>query len=764
MILEKQKENLELNDGEIHESFATVIDFDSADFLKQMLSKFYSDAVGSLIRETTSNALDSHREINSSEPIVVSFHINDEGNYEFSVEDFGVGVNKDTINNILRKYGKSTKRNSVNQLGAFGLGWKSPLAYTSGFYFTGRKDGVEIKCMMYEGEEDIKIDILYEGPTKEKNGCKVIVPVKYEDRGDFMVKINEQLAYFENVYFNVKDLDNDFKIHREKDFQYSDLCNDSNLHICLDNVYYPIDFQKLGISPIKIPLGLRFSLTDGLFPVPNREAIKYTIETKEIILDKINKVANWVAEKYNETVADTKDIYKVMDHYNTSSRLLELTGGLSIDIKPLVSYTAAQSLNAPNIQGLKVLSTKKLMDLQSHFLKEYDKEYTLYNDRITEEKHWKQVGIQIFTSKSPNSYIFSDRMTGLKKDYIKSLHPKSYGYIYMLKKREYFKLGSFRNYSLFDNTTFYNLLELNRIPKSKWRDAINDFFYVRDLITEGKLIDLDKMVIPQSFIDSRKKAKGIPISNRKVKKIGDVLGKTCVALEKYSSTKSTKLVSELYTLDTIANSASTNVYGTLEEYETLDKLFVLSRVDKIKFVVFSERELKKVREVDSHNLLSVEKFMKGEHKLFKRIVTAQLIHKLRVAQQYVFSKVYMVKLVSTDLGEKIEKLDSYRHDWYKSGGHEDVINAMIELAETNNLFDPEIYSLYQEVKKTLEKLYFLNTCLSAFSSGYTTLNKDSERIKVLVDLFKYHKERVDIEHYAKPEVIEESVEEVLEAI
>jgi DNA topoisomerase VI subunit B len=86
-----------------------------------MLSKFYSDAVGSLIRETTSNALDSHREINSSEPIIVSFLANDEGNYEFSVEDFGVGINKDTINNILRKYGKSTKRNSVNQLGAFGL-------------------------------------------------------------------------------------------------------------------------------------------------------------------------------------------------------------------------------------------------------------------------------------------------------------------------------------------------------------------------------------------------------------------------------------------------------------------------------------------------------------------------------------------------------------------------------------------------------------------------------------------------------------------
>lgn len=121
MILEKQKENLELRDGEVNESYATVIDFDSADFLKQMLSKFYADAVGSLVRETVSNALDSHRELGIEAPIIVSFGKNTEGQHEFSVEDVGIGIDKDTINNILRKYGKSTKRQAINQLGAFGL-------------------------------------------------------------------------------------------------------------------------------------------------------------------------------------------------------------------------------------------------------------------------------------------------------------------------------------------------------------------------------------------------------------------------------------------------------------------------------------------------------------------------------------------------------------------------------------------------------------------------------------------------------------------
>lgn len=120
MILEQQIENVVLEEGESDKVYTTEIDIDSIHFLKQMLSKFYSDSIGSLIRETCSNALDSHREADSKEPIIVSFKRNEQGNYDFSVEDFGIGIDEETIDKILKKYGKSTKRNSNNQLGAFG--------------------------------------------------------------------------------------------------------------------------------------------------------------------------------------------------------------------------------------------------------------------------------------------------------------------------------------------------------------------------------------------------------------------------------------------------------------------------------------------------------------------------------------------------------------------------------------------------------------------------------------------------------------------
>ena len=200
MILEKQKEANILQSGLKNESIGMSLDLDSAQVLMQMLSKnLYSDSIGSAIRECASNALDSHRRAQVQSPIVVKFGTNDQYNYEFSVEDFGIGLDDNDVKNIISKYGKSTKRDSNTELGMMGLGFKAPLAYASSFYFTCRKDGVERKYMMYEGEDTNSIDLIYENPTTEKNGVKVIIPVSRSDRWDFENKIKEQLAYFQNV-------------------------------------------------------------------------------------------------------------------------------------------------------------------------------------------------------------------------------------------------------------------------------------------------------------------------------------------------------------------------------------------------------------------------------------------------------------------------------------------------------------------------------------------------------------------------------------
>lgn len=120
MILEKQKDKTIIETGISNESIKMTLDSDSTHIVMQMLSKtLYSDGVGSTIRECASNALDSHRRAGVTMPILVSLNNTDTGK-EFTVEDFGTGLDHNEVIEILSKYGKSTKRDKEGELGAMG--------------------------------------------------------------------------------------------------------------------------------------------------------------------------------------------------------------------------------------------------------------------------------------------------------------------------------------------------------------------------------------------------------------------------------------------------------------------------------------------------------------------------------------------------------------------------------------------------------------------------------------------------------------------
>ena len=546
MILEKQKEAFVQQEGETQESIGMSLDLDSAQILMQMLSKnLYSDAIGSTVRECASNALDSHRRAGVTDPIVVSFTRSNDNNYEFAVEDFGTGLDADDVRNIISKYGKSTKRNSANELGMMGLGFKAPLAYSSSFYFVCRKDGMERKYMMYEGEDVNTIDLLHEAPTTERNGVKVIIPVNYRDRHNFIDKIKQQLAYFENVYFNIDGFTNDFVIIRHPHFQFSELATDRNLHICLDNVYYPLDYSKLGIDSLYIPIALRFSLTDGIFPTPNREAIRYTEEAKTVILERLQQAADYFIEKYNETVQDTENLKLIYNHFRSSSRNY-IIGKNSWDIHPLAKF-ATIPLKDPKFKGIELLDMADVISMDSYILGEYENKFTVNrkNMRIIKGYHANTLCIRNMQDKV---YVYKNKIGGIKKDYIKSLQAGLYNDGIIVRKD--------KSFTLFNNTgdydCYYKLLDLKKHPKSEWRARIKEFQFILSCLTKH-FVDVDSMEVPQEFIDSRKKQriatgqiKGV--TTRRIKLKGEMTCKIAKPLERDVYGKNCKWVSTTYNM------------------------------------------------------------------------------------------------------------------------------------------------------------------------------------------------------------------------
>ena len=775
MILEKQKEANVLVDGQAQESIGMSLDLDSAQILMQMLSKnLYSDDIGSAIRECASNALDSHRRAGVDEPIIVSLKASSYNNYEFCVEDFGIGLDADDVKNIISKYGKSTKRDSATELGMMGLGFKAPLAYSSSFYFVCRKDGMERKYMMYEGEDTNTIDLLYEKETEERNGVKVIIPVKYSDKWQFFKKIKEQLCYFESVYFDVPEdasITNEFIISRHPHFQFSEMSTDHRLHICLDNVYYPLDFEKLGIDKIDFPIALRFSLSDGLYPTPNRESLRYTQEAKEIIRQRLANVADYFVTKYNENIEEGNDIKSVVNYLEKNGYYLTMDNGVKHRIDSFIGFSSIYPAT-PQLEGIKFLDFPVLYKLHKQFIlsNSYKCKFSLRYKRMHDmDKHYVYgFSIENVCNGNANVYVYEDKFSGMKKDYLRATCKESDNNFFV-KRVKPMQLGF---PSKFDMNTYYHLLSLKSYPKNQWREVIAEYQHIISLIN-ANFIDLDAFEVPQSFIDSKKKIKptaigtGIPgVRRQKLK--GEINGKEADDLQKWSDGRCCKFVPTIYKLEKLESDKNLKVYAHHDDYMKLDALFGCIQKQKMKVVTFSQRELNIIKDSEIHNLMSLEQFMEGKNKPFKRMATAYLIRKMIDKYRSTFERNVQVGYTCSPLRKKLDLLSKYASDHYYLPGYsggasaaKEFLESMLVVAEEHKLFDMTIYPEVMELQEIFDKLPFLNP----FMAGVGYYDEKSPLVNVLADLFKYYRYRVDLKHYnirLNEEVIsEETIEELV---
>lgn len=140
------------------------------------LINLYKYKIQTPVQEIICNARDAHREVGKPDH---TFKINITEN-EFSVRDYGSGINPDKAANIFCSIGESTKTNDNTQTGGFGIGAKSPLAYVNQFNVTSWVDGIEYKYIIAKNGELLEMNLLSEKPTKVENGTQVSIPIKKE--------------------------------------------------------------------------------------------------------------------------------------------------------------------------------------------------------------------------------------------------------------------------------------------------------------------------------------------------------------------------------------------------------------------------------------------------------------------------------------------------------------------------------------------------------------------------------------------------------
>jgi len=299
----------------------------------------YSNPIGSIVREISSNCFDSHIEAGKDTPDnpVIIKHTYDKAAKEHYISFFdnGVGMSPDRVEKIYGVYFESTKRDGNDQIGGFGIGGKTPMAYKrtstdangnvtedSSFFVITRYNGIEYSYSIYKGESSPEIQLLHETSTTECNGTEVRVPVKENDLDRFGSEIKKQLYYFENIVFSGFDNDadlNDYKIYKGTNFLYRGNVYGDNVHLCIGKVAYPLNFGNVGLSSYDYGVSVALKFDIGEIDVtPNREEVRYTDKTiKKIteMLDAVKKELGDMLGKQYSNVQTIEDYYAAKENF-----------------------------------------------------------------------------------------------------------------------------------------------------------------------------------------------------------------------------------------------------------------------------------------------------------------------------------------------------------------------------------------------------------------------------------------------------------------
>ena len=120
MIINKEQSHEAEYIGDIQENRVSI-DRNNIDFITTLLtSNLYSKPLDSFLRETISNAYDSHVEAGSNEYILLLIEDLGGSQFNISIRDYGTGLSPERFDQIYRFIGSSTKRESNDYIGMFG--------------------------------------------------------------------------------------------------------------------------------------------------------------------------------------------------------------------------------------------------------------------------------------------------------------------------------------------------------------------------------------------------------------------------------------------------------------------------------------------------------------------------------------------------------------------------------------------------------------------------------------------------------------------
>ena len=177
------------------ETIAFGISDDPA-FFHVLSTSLYNNPTLAVVRETICNSWDAHIEAGKTDnPIRITI---DTDNF-ITFRDYGNGIPDELIGSIYGVYGASTKKSNSSVTGGFGLGCKSPFAYTDSFQVTswnqGKMSVYNVAKAAIENDGKPGIVPIVTGIPTEESGLEVKFQLGKHD-------VNTFVHYITSIVFN----------------------------------------------------------------------------------------------------------------------------------------------------------------------------------------------------------------------------------------------------------------------------------------------------------------------------------------------------------------------------------------------------------------------------------------------------------------------------------------------------------------------------------------------------------------------------------
>jgi hypothetical protein len=309
---------------------------------KLTIDKLYSDKITAVARELCCNAFDSHRKNgNISEPISVTLPSDLDPN--FQVQDYGTGLgDEETLLEVYCTMFNSTKDETNEFTGCFGLGSKSPFAYTDTFSIINITDGIKYMYTAYINEDGVpEIVKLSERETDERNGVTVSIPVNPSDIHSFATKTKNVLQHFETpplidgiavekIKYDIEE--ENFKIQHDRS-------RTGGIDARMGNVVYDMRstlsswdlgfYRKITNSRISILLDFDIGELDVS---TSREQLSFDDLTESRIRERIDLVEKYIYDTYSIDIDKFDTFWEANDFIGKPEKQYNIINSNDIDV------------------------------------------------------------------------------------------------------------------------------------------------------------------------------------------------------------------------------------------------------------------------------------------------------------------------------------------------------------------------------------------------------------------------------------------------